>query len=58
MNESKAGEEEKLWRAGMHLEAALHLLDETDVPAEVGAHVDLALSRLKDVLRNMPSPSG
>lgn len=42
----------------MHLEAALHLLDETDVPAEVGAHVDLALSRLKDVLRNMPTPSG
>lgn len=54
MAESKAGDEEKLWRAEMHLEAALRLLDETDVPADVGAHVDLALCRLKEALRGLP----
>lgn len=58
MDESKAGDEEKLWRAEMHLEAALHLLDETNGPAEVGAFVDLALCRLKDILRNSPPPTG
>jgi hypothetical protein len=58
MDESHSDEDEKLWRAKMHLEAALHLLDETNVPAAVGAYVDLALCRLKDILRNSPPLTG
>ena len=35
----------------MHfLTLALGLLDESDVPADIGAHVDVAISRLSEVL--------
>jgi hypothetical protein len=35
----------------MHfLTLALQLLDESDAPADIGAHVDLAISRLSEVL--------
>ena len=33
-----------------HLEEALSILDELDIPADVGAHVDLAICRLRDRL--------
>jgi hypothetical protein len=32
------------------LEEALEMLDRFDAPAEIGAHVDLAIERLRDVL--------
>jgi hypothetical protein len=35
----------------MHfLTLALRLLDESDAPADIGAHVDVAISRLSEVL--------
>ena len=33
-----------------HIEAALRLLDETDAPSDVGAHLDLAMHRLRSWL--------
>lgn len=32
------------------LEEALQMLDDTDAPADIGAHLDLALFRLKEHL--------
>lgn len=32
------------------MDHALRLLDEVDVPADVGAHLDLAINRLKEWL--------
>lgn len=32
------------------LASALHLLDESGVPAEIGAHLDLALNRLDELI--------
>lgn len=43
-------DEDKLRKAAMHMESALQLLDDTDVSADIGAHIDLALCRLRDVL--------
>ena len=37
-------------RAMHFLTLALQLLDESDTPADVGAHVDTAIARLSDVL--------
>ena len=34
----------------VHLESALELLDKAGAPAQVGAHVDLAACRLRDLL--------
>jgi len=35
----------------MHLlTLALQLLDESDAPADIGAHVDLAITRLSEVM--------
>jgi hypothetical protein len=43
------------------MEKALQLLDEADCSADVGAHLDLALCRLKDLLpptsSNLSPPS-
>jgi hypothetical protein len=39
-----------LLRAQHFLTSALHLLDEANAPADIGAHVDLAVSRLSDEL--------
>jgi len=33
-----------------HLEQALELLDQTELPADIGAHVDLAAHRLRSAL--------
>lgn len=33
-----------------NMDQALRLLDEVDVPADVGAHLDLAINRLKEWL--------
>lgn len=40
----------KLHAALDHLEGSLQLLDDADAPAEIGAHVDLAIHRLREVL--------
>jgi hypothetical protein len=37
-------------RAMELLASALQLLDESDTPADVGAHVDLAIVRLSEVM--------
>jgi hypothetical protein len=37
-------------RAMHFLKLALQLLDESDAPADVGAHVDVAITRLSEVL--------
>ena len=40
-----------LWtKALQHMECALEILDETDAPAQVGSHLDLAICRLENVL--------
>lgn len=41
--------EDKLDLALKHLSSALELLDDARAPGDIGAHVDLAISRLKDV---------
>jgi len=42
-----------------HLRLALNLLDQSDAPADIGAHVDTAISRLSDVLGQPdPPPNG
>lgn len=33
-----------------HLEKALQILDDIEVPGNIGAHVDLAICQLRDVL--------
>lgn len=43
--------EEKLQKALMHMECALELLDDADASADIGAHLDLAVCRLRDVSR-------
>ena len=44
-NEPQAAE------AVVHLEAALEILDQLDMPADIGAHVDLAIHRLRERLQ-------
>ena len=47
---SFSSNEEKLEKALICMESALQLLDESDAPADVGAHLDMSISRLKDVM--------
>jgi hypothetical protein len=37
-------------RAMHYLTVALELLDESEAPADIGAHIDVAVTRLSDVL--------
>lgn len=41
---------EKLEKALICMEAALHLLDDADAPADIGAHLDLSICRLQEIL--------
>ena len=41
-----------------HLEKALRILDDIQVPGNIGAHVDLAICQLKDVLQTWQESSG
>jgi hypothetical protein len=34
-----------------HLEKALQILDDIEVPENIGAHVDLAICQFKDILQ-------
>jgi hypothetical protein len=47
---SFASRQQKLHDALRSMEEALRLLDETDCSADVGAHLDLAICRLRDML--------
>lgn len=40
------------------MEAALHLLDQAKAPAEIGAHLDLAIRQLEKVIGDQPDQSG
>lgn len=41
----------KGYTALAHLEKALQILDTIEVPGNIGAHVDLAICQLRDVLQ-------
>lgn len=41
-----------------HMEEALRILDELELPADIGAHLDLAINRLRDALQKGNGPSG
>lgn len=40
----------RLEKALSYMEAALEVLDEAGAPADIGAHLDLAISRLREVV--------
>lgn len=42
--------EERLYKALENMESALRLLDDLDAPADIGAHLDLAICRLKELV--------
>jgi hypothetical protein len=53
MGESRAGSLDREGVAALtRMEEALHLLDSIGVPLETGAHLDLAICRLRDALNN------
>lgn len=43
---------EALEKARSYMEVALELLDQSDAPADIGAHLDLALNRLQAVVES------
>lgn len=51
-------QQEMLRRALIFMEDALRLLDEADCPADVGAHLDLAIWRLRDCIPEVPPSTG
>ena len=46
--------DERLLKAWLHMQAALKLLDQVDAPADIGAHLDLAICRVEAAI----SPDG
>lgn len=48
-------DQEKLQNALLCMDAALQLLDDANAPAHIGAHLDMAICRLKDSLRRSAS---
>jgi len=54
VNEVPSSAHLKLKQALHSMEAALQLLDEADAPADLGAHLDMAICRLNELL---PAPS-
>lgn len=54
---SKVVDQSLLSEAAAHLKAALSLLDKADAPGHVGAHVDLAICELEEVLQKRQRPS-
>ena len=45
---------EKLQSALSNMESALQILDNADAPPDIGAHLDLAICRLKDAVGGFP----
>lgn len=50
MQVAQEGRWQALSDAATHLRAALELLDRVGAPAQIGAHVDLAICQLDEVL--------
>ena len=50
-----SNEEQPLLNALSHMQTALKLLDEVDAPADIGAHLDLAVCRLQERLKELSS---
>jgi hypothetical protein len=46
---------EGLQKALLYMEVALELLDKADAPTDIGAHLDLALCRLRETLSEAQS---
>jgi hypothetical protein len=56
MSTSKEGSLEREGAAALALiEQALELVDSFEAPEEIGAHLDIAISRLRDALRHLPA---
>lgn len=51
---SYSSEQERLEKALMCMQSALQLLDNSDATADIGAHLDMAICRLKDLLARSP----
>jgi ATP:corrinoid adenosyltransferase len=46
------------WQEALvRMQEALVILDEANAPLEIGNHLDLAVSRLEEVLHGKPSPA-
>jgi hypothetical protein len=44
-----------LWKDALrHMQEALVILDESDASADIGSHLDLAISRLDDLINGKP----
>lgn len=41
---------DEMMKALGYIECALHILDAADAPADVGAHIDLAIYKLRSIL--------
>jgi hypothetical protein len=50
MESATSSNEESLEQALSHVQSALHILDSLGAPADIGAHLDLAMCRLHDFL--------
>lgn len=50
-------ETSELSDAFQYLELALQILDANDAPAQIGAHLDLALCQLREHTRSAENPS-
>jgi len=49
--------DDPLQRALQLLESALGILDEAQAPADIGAHISVAISRLEEELRQLDQPA-
>lgn len=49
---------EQLAEALAHMESALQLLDDADASADIGAHLDLAIWRLRESMSTETSKAG
>ena len=43
--------EEQLQKALEYMQAALEVLDDADAPADIGAHLEHAITRMRDIPR-------
>ncbi len=46
-------DDKRLHQAMAHMESALGLLDQTDVPGEIGAYLDLCICRLGEAMPHL-----
>jgi hypothetical protein len=56
--EDSHGKRAQKWTEALdHMRQALHILDDSEAPAEVGADLDLAMSRLSECLKGVSDKS-